>query len=139
MALRRDAIEERLAKLDEMLALLQSLQGMDGAALRADPIKLSAAERGLQVAIECLLDIGSHILSALCLDRPHTYADVIDALGAHGVLPPEFAERVRPLAGLRNRLVHLYLTVDPDQIADHLTRLDDFRQFARYVVAYLDR
>jgi uncharacterized protein YutE (UPF0331/DUF86 family) len=139
LALRRDAIEERLAKLDGVLTLLQSLQGLDGAALRADPIKLSAAERGLQVAIECLLDIGNHILSALCQERPRTYTDVIDALGAHGVLPREFAERVRPLAGLRNRLVHLYLTVDPNQIAEHLTRLDDFREFARYVVAYLDR
>jgi len=137
LALRSDVIHERLAKLEEVVSLLGQLQGMDGAALRADPFKLYTVERGLQVAIECILDISSHIIAASGCRKPHDYTGVIDALSEVGVIPRPFGERIRPLAGLRNLLVHMYLDVDTDRLAQHLHRLDDFRAFARYVVEYI--
>ena len=39
--------------------------------------------------------------------------------------PPEFAERLAPLAGFRNVLAHQYLGVDWDEVYSHLQKLDD--------------
>ncbi|MGQ9554628.1 MAG: type VII toxin-antitoxin system HepT family RNase toxin [Anaerolineae bacterium] len=138
MALRSDVIHERLAKLEEVTNVLGQLQGMDGPALRADPFKLYTVERGLQVAIECILDISSHIIAASGCRKPQDYTEVIDLLVELGVIPHPFGEHIRPLAGLRNLLVHMYLKVDPNKLAQHLQRLDDFRAFARYVLGYLE-
>jgi uncharacterized protein YutE (UPF0331/DUF86 family) len=45
-----------------------------------------------------------------------------------------FAERLRSLAGQRNRLVHLYDDVDDSLVHDNLaTGLDDLDDFARTI------
>lgn len=55
-----------------------------------------------------------------------------------GILPPELAQRLRPLAGFRNVLVHGYLVIDLDRVHAVLnSHLDDVREFARCVDAYI--
>ena len=44
--------------------------------------------------------------------EPRDYYEAIVRLGELGVLPPEFAAHLAPLAGFRNILVHEYLEVD---------------------------
>ena len=53
------------------------------------------------------------------------------------MLPADFAERLAPLAGFRNILVHEYLAVDWDEVYRNLQRLDDLYQFAEYVRNWL--
>jgi len=53
--------------------------------------------------------------------------------------PHSFAARFRAIAGFRNVLVHGYLEVDLAIVQEMLTsRLDDFREFARYVDTHLE-
>ena len=94
MPQRREVIDERLKKLDEVITVLGQLQGLDGVALRADPLKLYTAERGLQVAIECILDIGSHLIAVAGWRRPKEYADVIRILAEQSVIPTSFAQHI---------------------------------------------
>lgn len=85
------------------------------------------------------LNSGHHLISALGLRQPADYADVFRVLGEAGILDADFAATIEPMAGLRNRLVHVYWKVDPEQIHDLLqSRLDDFDRFAREVTVYLD-
>jgi uncharacterized protein YutE (UPF0331/DUF86 family) len=66
------------------------------------------------------------------------YASAIDELGALGILPREFADRFRPMAGFRNVLVHGYLEVDVARLHDILNeRLGDFVEFAGHVERHL--
>jgi uncharacterized protein YutE (UPF0331/DUF86 family) len=139
MSLRREVIEERLAKIREIVTLLSQLQGLTGDELQTDPFRLYTVERGLQVAIECVLDIGTHVISAYGFRKPSEYAEVFDVLWENKVLPQEFAERIRPMAGLRNLLVHMYLDVNSHRLAEHLDRLDDFRAFSEYILDYVGR
>lgn len=92
------------------------------------------AERCLQLCLQAILDIGTHILAAETLDRPAGYEDVIPALGRAEMLAPGLVERLAGAAGLRNILVHDYLRIDLGLLFDHLTSgLGDFADFAAAV------
>jgi len=50
-------------------------------------------------------------MAKLDLERVTDYREAILSLSKYGILPAEFTERIRGLAGFRNVLVHEYLTV----------------------------
>ena len=78
-------------------------------------------------------DIATHLGSALGLD-PLTCGSAIDCLVEANVLPSNFGARFRRIAGIRDVLVHGYLDVDLDLVAEILAgQLDDFEEFARHV------
>jgi len=58
-------------------------------------------------------------------------------MGELGVLPPDFARSLAPIAGFRNILVHEYLGVDWDYVYDHLQNLDDLERFGILVHHWL--
>jgi uncharacterized protein YutE (UPF0331/DUF86 family) len=95
-------------------------------------------EHGLQLAIECVLDIGSHLVAGEQLGSPQSYREVIELLGQRGILPQEFVARVRGMPGFRNILVHDYLAVDITIVWAMLQNGPaQFREFMSYVAAHL--
>jgi len=128
----------KLSELRERQRLLDQLAVEARDTFVADPIKRSAAERTLQVAIEICLDVGHHLIVALGLRRPSEYREVFRILGEGGVVPPAFAGRLERMASFRNRLVHGYAAVDPQRIYDFLQHdRQDFEEFARAVATFL--
>jgi uncharacterized protein YutE (UPF0331/DUF86 family) len=96
-------------------------------------------EHGFQIAIQTLLDVGNHILAAQGANGVEEYADVQESLAERGVLPRDFAESIRGMAGFRNLLVHGYARVDLARVHEFLrTRLGDFEAFAGHVLRYLE-
>jgi len=71
------------------------------------------------LCIQNALDIASHVASTEGHDPP-TYGDSIDSLVASGVLPAEFGEQFRAVAGFRNIIVHGYLDLDLNRVARFL-------------------
>ena len=66
------------------------------------------------------------------------YTAAIEQLGQLGVISPELATRLRPLAGFRNALVHGYLGVDLDRVHVVLNKhLEEVREFAGDIDRYL--
>jgi uncharacterized protein YutE (UPF0331/DUF86 family) len=103
-------------------------------------VLLSAVERNFQVAIECILDIGNHIIAERGFESPDDNEDIIRILGNEGIVPLDFAESIKGIAGFRNILVHEYTGIDYGLLYNYLVnRLDDFREFARYISAYLEK
>ena len=135
----RRVVERHLAALRQALAGLRRYAGTSPQTLRTDSDRRWAVERGLQLCAQNALDIASHLGSAAGRD-PATYGSAIDGLVETGVLPPDFAERFRGIAGFRNVLVHGYLDVDLDRVAQMLSEeLDDFEQFAGHIERWLHR
>lgn len=132
-------VKTRIRKIEECVDRLREIGEAPEKAYFADRGLQSAAERLLQVAIQSLLDIGSHLIAELGFREAEGYAEIVDILGEEGVLPEAFAKRVRKMAGLRNILVHNYLDVDAGKLWKHLGKLDDFEAFCRHVLAYLKR
>ena len=132
-----DVVDRHLAALRRTLAALRRHAGVSPRSLRADSDRRWAVERGLQLCAQNALDVASHIASSAGLD-PTTYGSSIDCLVEATVLPPDFGERFRGVAGFRNVLVHGYLDVDLDLICRMLAAsLDDFEEFARHVERWL--
>ena len=93
---------------------------------------------GLQLSIQLVLDIGNHIL-ADAGNPAQDYSRIFEKLAQIDVIPEDFAESIKSMAGLRNILVHEYTEVDMERLADVLNnRLGDFSKFAAYVMSYLE-
>ncbi len=106
----------------------------------AEHVLTASAERDFQVAIQAAIDIGGILLADAGLQIPATYKDTLLALGDIGVLPPDFARKIAPMAQFRNILVHLYLEVDLRKVHHYIQHnLDDIELYVRYVSLYLAR
>ncbi len=130
-------IERRLDELSDRLARLQPLTDKTRADFEGDPYLRDIVERNLEIAAQCCLDIAHRIISLERARKPVDYYDAILRLGELGVLPPEFALRLAPLAGLRNILVHEYLQLEWDEVYRNLHHLDDLERFAELVRAWM--
>lgn len=109
---RPEVLRRRLAKLDEYLAILNDLASSDRGEFISNPQLYGSAERFLQLAVEALLDMGSHAISELGLGSIEAYRDIPRLLHEHGYVPADLAERWVRMIGLRNILVHEYLDID---------------------------
>ncbi len=98
-------------------------------------------EHHLRKALEGILNVSTHIVSRLPGGvKSKDYTDVIIALGDSEVLPKEFALKIRGMAGYRNRLVHLYWKVTPEELHEKVSgELQDIDMFVDYILKYLHR
>lgn len=139
MGIDRNVVDRLLSELEQTVATLRRLQGGTLADLQASPERGWAVEHGLQIAIQALLDVGNHILAVHGANGVEEYADILERLAERGVLPRDFAESIRGMAGFRNLLVHGYARVDLARVHEFLsTRLGDFEAFAGHVLRYLE-
>ncbi|GEM_PF-5661227 len=63
MAIHQEAIRVRLDKLHEMIAMLETIRARGEEAYNNDDLLQAPAERALQIASQCVLDIGNHIIN----------------------------------------------------------------------------
>jgi len=136
--LKPEVIRRRLQKLDEYLAILKKLRSYPLEEFLADPERYGSAERFLQLAIEALMDMGSHVIAELELGTIEAYSDIPKILAQKGYISPELADRWVRMIGMRNILVHEYLDIDRELVYralnDHLKDLNALKQsFARFL------
>jgi len=140
VVLRVEALRERLAKLEEVIARLREVAAVSFDAFARDYRHAWLAERGLELGAQAVLDIGNHILAGAFGESASEYEDIIRQLGVHGVLSAPLVARLRGLGGFRNILVHGYLRLDPQKVYDGLQRsAPDFTDFQAEILAWLDR
>jgi len=134
------AVTERLEALNAYIAELDHYAQYSLGELTSDFVKYRAVQHSLLLAAQAVVDIATHIVTADYNSRVQDYRQAIEELGRVGVLPLEFAERLAPLAGFRNILVHDYLVVDPAKVYEILTHgRADLREFGRRIGEYLRR
>lgn len=130
-------INRHLAALREALEVLSEHTDTTIQELDTKPEERWTVERGLHLCAQNSLDIATHIAASLGRDVSD-YARAIDELARLGILPHEFAEKFRGVAGFRNVLVHGYLDVDLERLHQMLkNRLEDFEVFASHIEAYV--
>ncbi len=78
----------------------------------ADPYLKDIVERNLEVAAQACIDIANRIISMEQMEKPRDAYGAIGMLGKVDVIPSELAQRLAPIAGFRNILVHEYLEID---------------------------
>ena len=131
-------VEGMLRNLRQYLSYLREIAQIPAADLLKDPIKIGSARYYLQISIETCLNLGNHIIASKNFRAPTDYRDVFTVLNENGVLSDDFTLRLRQMAGLRNRLVHLYWEVDDAPLFNFLQNdLSDFDQFIYFIENYL--
>jgi uncharacterized protein YutE (UPF0331/DUF86 family) len=96
-------------------------------------------ERTLQIAIECCLDIVHHIISDECFREPTSFADAFDVLAEHNVLPMESIKEYQLMAQFRNKVVHYYEKIDPQQVYGIAKgKLETFDLFISQIESWLN-
>ena len=101
-------VRKKLSELENYILTLERLKAYPIAELQKSREKLWSVEHGLQLAIQLVIDTGNHILAAIGEQEIEDYVDVIDKLGERGIIPLEFAQTIRGMAGFRNILIHEY-------------------------------
>lgn len=112
MVFKKEAVLERLAKLNETLAVLKKYQTVEWERYEADIELQWIVERGFILTAEMAFDIGAHILAGEFSIYPDSYEDIIKGLGEKGILPRNLASKLKGFAGFRNVLVHEYTKLD---------------------------
>ncbi|MEW6428240.1 MAG: DUF86 domain-containing protein [Thermodesulfobacteriota bacterium] len=132
-----DVLERRLRKIDEYLAILAGLSLHPLAEFRNTPEYYGAAERFLHLAIECLNDIGNHLIADHQLGVVESYRDIPAILHRHGHLSREQEDTWIRMIGFRNILVHDYLDIDHGIVYDALHQMDDIRSLQTALARFL--
>lgn len=133
-----DMIHQLLEKLQEYVEILRTLKGVTAEELKKDIDKRAKAERYLQLAAQVCIDIADLIISDQRLPTPTTLKETIQILGEQNIINSQFAQEFSAVAGFRNILVHDYVKIDYEQVADKINnRLGDFDRFAKEVAQFL--
>ena len=140
MLKRPEFILERLEALGRYTAQLERYRGMDCSEIASDLGRTRAVEHGLQLCIQCMMDISDRLVAELSLGTPATHPDVIDLLCQAGVLPESLRPTLTGMIRFRDILVHAHVQVDVQRVCSNLqTGLQDLSEFARCVVEFLNR
>lgn len=132
-------INSRISKLREYIDILNDLKKEDYEKFINDYKVYGLAERYLQLAIECILDIGNHIISRFEYTKPETYQDILLILGKNSIIPEKFANKISKMAGFRNILIHNYLEVDRSLVYRFLPEnIPDFERFIKMIVKFMN-
>ncbi|MBW2368594.1 MAG: DUF86 domain-containing protein [Deltaproteobacteria bacterium] len=96
-------------------------------------------ERTLQIAIECCFDVVHHIISDEGYREPDSYADAFVVLAEQGVLTQKSMGDYQLMAQFRNKIVHYYEKIDPEQVyAIFKGKLNSFNSFKNQIEQWID-
>jgi len=134
----KDLIHNRLDLINRSIARLKRMAALTRKQFLADPDNFAIAEHHLRRALESLFDAGRHIMAKQGLGHPVDYRSIILTLGREKIIPLQFTEKIKGMAGYRNRLVHGYAEVTPEEMYNIMQkRPADFEEFCSYILKYI--
>lgn len=143
-AVRKERILEYLDNIEKQIQDIKSISILDKDYFleKKNTLQTKAVKYSLACAIQDVTRICAHIASALSLWKVReSESEAILALSDGGILPKEFAEKIKTMPAFRNRIIHDYLPNEFDAIRlfESLQALDDFRKFSKYILDWLER
>lgn len=110
--IRRHVLEARITKLEEYLKVLKGKLEVRQEAFLADIEQQAVVERFLELAIQAVNDIGSHIIVDQQLGQVESYSDIPRVFLEKGLVDENLADVWIKMCGFRNILAHDYLRLD---------------------------
>lgn len=130
----RQVISEKLKYLAEYISDLEGERGVSLEEFNSNKKLRRYVERTLHLAIECCLDIGSHIISSYKLREPEDNKDIFVVLVENKYLPAGDLDTWKKMARFRNLIVHSYARIDPEILYAILHRnICDLKKFAYHI------
>jgi len=130
-------------KLEEIISYLKEIKDFLKSSDReilVDSGKLHIAERLLQLVVDIMIDINQHFIRELNLKISEDFQGTFYILGEKKILPKNFAQKIAPVVGLRNRIVHRYDTLDKKLfIKTFRKNYPDFEKYIKLINRYLEK
>ena len=131
-------IEDRLGFISKAVARLKRLSYLDERDFLDDDSP-AIAESYLRRSLEAIFDIGRHIVAKTAGKGIVEYKEIAIALGDRGVITKQLAERLRLMAGYRNRLVHFYHEVNDRELYQIIKNdLADIEVFVKEMKTFIE-
>ncbi|MEG6523058.1 type VII toxin-antitoxin system HepT family RNase toxin [Desulfotomaculum sp. 1211_IL3151] len=133
-------IFERVSIIANSVSRLKILADTPLDQFRIDEDAIDIAENRLRKALEALFDLGRHVVIKSGLGVPADYRSVIEKLREAGCLPVDFAQNISGIAGYRNRIIHDYNKVTPEELYEIMqNRLTDLTQYCKYIIDFTNK
>lgn len=135
---RSEVLEKRLRKIDQYLQVLVEISKQNYEEFASNALLYGSAERFLHLSIECLNDIGNHLIADLELGTVSMYRDIPEILFQKQYISRDHENIWIKMNGLRNVLAHDYLDIDRKIIFNILQEnLDQIRQLKNCFAQFL--
>ena len=108
-----EIVREKLIHLEEYINDLDEYKDLKLEKLTSDKILFRYLERTLHLAVEAILDIGSHIISDERLGNPKYNSEIIEILADNNIIKENVEDYIK-MAQFRNIIVHDYADIDPE-------------------------
>jgi len=129
---------ERLVQLERNVAALESFRRDHGMEEVSNTITLQWTLRyGLIESIQIVIDTACHVCNDKNLGTPKNYGDCVRFLVQFGYLDRSLSAPILSMIGLRNLLIHEYVTIDVKKLFSFLDELDVFRSYAAAIKSAL--
>ncbi len=137
-------IIDRLRVIQNSLLELGKISRFSKEDFLSDKRNPAASESFLRHAIESIFDIGRHILAKLKSKKILEYKEIAELLGAEKIIPKELSQKLIPIAGYRNRIVHFYHEITDEELYEILQKdLGDISEFVKsmeeFIIFYEER
>ena len=130
-------VYQKLQLMEKVLDDLDGLGEITVERLSSEPIINYAVERMLTQLVELASSINTHV--SVARGRvAGDYRQSFDMAAEVGLISEELSTALKPSTGMRNILVHEYLSIDPTKVAT-ATRLarEQYRRYLREAAHYL--
>ena len=111
-----DIIAGRLERLKNYVKQLRTIGKVGKKKVCKNLITFAAMERFLQLAVECTLDVGNHVIAGLNLRKPSTYEQILQILCEEKIIAKKVYSSAKQIASVRNLLVHDYSEVEREKL-----------------------
>lgn len=136
--IKKEVVTQRISYIYEMIKSIESLPLGNKKAFFQDPRNVAAAESYLRHALEALLDIGRHILVKGFSHPAVEYKDIANGLSEKKVLKEKESILLKKMAGYRNRMVHFYQEITPEELHEICSsHLDEIKLITNSIIEWL--
>ncbi len=133
-----DLIRRKLSRLSMYLGKLKPIADRSFSEYASDFYKKTAAERLIQLIVECAADINSHVIIESGERPPEDYRSSFTKAAESGLIDFELADRLKGSGGMRNIIVHDYMDVDDKKVYEILpTAIAEYKEYIRQVDDFL--
>jgi len=132
-------IEDRLGFIIKSISKLKKLSSLTDEDFLEDD-RPAVAESYLRRSLEAIFDIGRHIIAKSAGKGLVEYKEIAIALGQIEVITNQLAERLKLMAGYRNRLVHFYHEVTEKELYLIVkNNLSDIESFVKEIKTFIEK
>ena len=138
--LNKNLIKTKIRSIQEYLLEIEPILSLPKDQIITNVEKLRTLERNFQLIVDAMLDINIHFIRELEFGSPDDLQSTFVILAEGKILPFDFAQKISPIVGLRNILVHGYEKVDKELFVDSFQKnRQDFDKYMLFINSFLDK